>query len=293
MKIWEIKTHHRNREEAAEEWKRLGICAIGFVRLDDFQVKSKGELEKRTPENYTSRDIEQVWNFYNGINKGDLVLAYTKHNTIAYVGEVEGPYEFRQDNVVGDPNGFGYPRQRRVKWWDEPHHFSRWNLPKPFAKQFGKRGFTIRPIEPGAPGCEGFIRILKACAISGSKMPGLNEDMVKAGLIKHLYRSLNVLELGLKIKRVEPSIRKRKRPDFIAEDKEERPVLIECKGTASGDAVDQIKDYEKKYGKGASPRLMIVAFKIDEMCRSAAKSAGNVELFECDLSFRKIFDQTT
>jgi len=286
--ILEIKTHHDNPEEAAEEWRRLGVCAIGFVGLGDFRARSKRELEKRAPEGYTQLDIDQVWSFCRELKNGDLILAYTKHNTIAYVGEVDGPYEFREDNVVGNPKGFGYPRQRQVEWWAEPHHFDRRNLPPYFAKQFGKRRFAIRPIDPGPYGFDGFVKILKSCPISGSRIPGMNEDMVKAGLVKYLYRSLDALEPGLRIKHVEPSIQRRKRPDFIAADKKGRPVLIECKGTASGDAVDQIKQYEKLYGMKKSSRLMIVAFKIDEMCMSAAKRAGNVELFECNLDFRKI-----
>lgn len=286
-KVWQITTHHRNPEEAAEEWKRSGICAIGFAGPGNFKAKSKGELEK-IARSYNSRDLDQLWYFYKEMDEGGLVLAYTRNNTIAYVGEIEGPYKFTKENIVGDPEGFGYPRQRRVKWWDEPHHFDRKDLPIYLAKQFGKRGITIWPIELGPQGFEGFVSILKTCPISGSKMPGVNEDMVKAGLVKYLHHSLDTLESGLIIKEVEPSIGKRKRPDFIAKDKKKRLVLIECKGTASADAVDQITDYKKRYGKEENPRLIIVAFKIDERCKSAAKRAGNVELFECDLNFHKI-----
>lgn len=82
--------------------------------------------------------------------------------------------------------------------------------------------------------------------------------------------------------------KKRPRPDFIAEDKEGRTVIIECKGTAGEYAVKQLQLYGQEYGRGKEPRLVIVAFRITGSCKLAATKAGNVELVECDLDFQKI-----
>jgi len=294
-KVFAVTTYHKSGEksaEAAEEWKRLGICAIGWSYVQNFcRCKSKEEVTERLRKSGGKYGAEDIWNFVGKMSDGDLVLAYSRNNTIAYVGEVEGPCKFDRGNVIGDSNGkFDYAYQRKVGWWDEPHHFDRYDLPEYFATQFGKRGITVAEIDVGSKGFEGFIRVVKACASSSSKFPGISEDAIKAGLLKHLYHSLDRLEKGLIVKKAEVAIGKqrRPRPDFIAEDKEGRIVLIECKGTAGENAVDQIEGYRKEYGKGKDSRSMIVAFRINEACRLAARKAGNVELIECDLEFHKI-----
>lgn len=296
-KVFAVTTYHKSGEravEAAEEWKRLGICAIGWSWIRNLcRCKNKEEVAERLRKSGGKYGAEDIWNFVGKMSDGDLVLAYSRNNTIAYVGEVKGPCKSDRDNVIGDPNGkFEYSYQRKVEWWNEPHHFDRYDLPKYFAVQFGKRGITVAEIDIGSKGFEGFIKIIKACASSSSKFPGINEDAVKAGLVKHLYHSLDQLEKGLIVKKAEVAIgkEKRPRPDFIAEDIEGRTVLIECKGTAREDAVDQIEGYRKEYGKGKDPRLIIVAFRINEACRLAARKAGSIELVECDLTFIK-FDR--
>ena len=153
-----------------------------------------------------------LWNFVREISEGDLVLAYSRSNTIAYVGEVKGSCKFNRRNSIGDPRGrFDYSHQREVEWWDEPHHFNRHDLPKYFADQFGKRGVTVAEIKPNSKGFAGFIKVVKVCANSGSKLPGINEDAIKAGLVKYLYLSLDRLEKGLTIKNAEVAIGKKKR----------------------------------------------------------------------------------
>lgn len=286
-----ITTFHTSLDnkaiEAAEEWKRLGICAIGWSRVPYLcKCKSKEEVTDLLRKNgYSSYGTGDVWKFVGEIKKGDLVFAYSRNNTIAYVGVVDGPCGLNRDNVIGDPKGeFGYAHQRKVHWRDEPHHFDRRDLPNYFADQFGKKGVTVAEIDVGSKGLEGLIKILNTCAISGSKFPGINEDTIKAGLLKYLHYSLNRLEKGLRLKSAEVAIgkRKRPRPDFIAEDEYGKTVLIECKGTAGESVVEQIQSYGKEYGKDS--RLLVVAFRITDACRSAAKKA-NVELVECDLDF--------
>jgi len=294
QRIFAIITHHKlgNEVEAAELWKKLGICALGWPSINFCRYRSEEAIRERLKkENLNTRHAKEIWRFVGEINKGDLVLAYTRKNTIAYVGEVKGPCEFNTRNVVGNLEGkFYYPHQRKVKWWNEPHHFDRLDLPPNFRDQLGKHRVIVAEVDPGSKGFEGFIKILKACAGSGSKFPGINEDTVKAGLVKHLNHAIDRLEQGLVIKDVEIAIGKQKksRPDFVAEDKQGRIVLIECKGTADTRTFEQIQDYGKAYGKGKNPRLFIVAFRITEPCRVAARKAGNIELFECDLDFHKI-----
>jgi len=290
-RILAITTYHEPGEkpaEAAELWKMLGICAIGWSPVSFCRCRSKRQVEQLIEkENLTAR-TEEIWAFVNA-DKGDIVLAYSRDNTIAYVGEIDGPCRFIDCNVIGDPKGeFDYPNQRKVRWWDEPHHFSRHDLPNFFANQLGKRGVTVAEINAGSKSLRGFISLIRTCSNSGSNLPGINEDAVKAGLVKYLHFSLDRLEKGLRIKTAEVAIgkEKRSRPDFIAEDKNGRTVLIECKGNAGESTVDQILGYSKEYGKDA--RLMIVAFKINESCRLTSREAGNIELVECDLDFHKI-----
>jgi len=293
-KIFAITTYHESNlaKEAAEEWKVLGICAIGWSPIKFCLCQNKEEIrQKLKANNYQVRGVEDIFNFIHMISEGDLVLAYSRNNTIAYIGEVDGPCEFKDDNSVGDPNGrFSYPTQRRVQWWDEPHHFDRRNLPGDFARQFGKRGVTVAEIDPYSKGFTGFKRLIEACANSGSRLPGLNEDTVKAGIVKYLYASLDDLEDGLKILKAEVAIGKdkRKRPDFIAKDKSGRTVIIECKGTAGEDAVDQILEYQREYREDTDSRLMIIAFRISNSCKSYAKRVGNIELVECNLQWKKL-----
>lgn len=302
-RIFAITTYHTSNKavEAAEEWKRLGICAIGWSEINfcshksryKNKSKSKEEIKKRLKnKNYDTRGSADIWNFISEVSEGDIVLAYSRRNTIAYVGEAKGPCRFNRKNSIGNPNGkFTYSHQRDVKWWDEPHYFNRHDFPKYFADQFGKRGVTVTEIFPNSKGFKGFIDIIKTCANSGSQLPGINEDTIKAGLVKYLYSSLEKLEKGLTITKVEVAIGKQKkisRPDFIAKDRQGKPVIIECKGSANEAAVEQIQSYEKEYGKDKDPRLLIVAFRINDACRLAARKAGNVELYECDLTFRRI-----
>ena len=77
------------------------------------------------------------------------------------------------------------------------------------------------------------------------------------------------------------------RPDFIAKDKDNQTVLIECKGYAVPQDCEQLE----RYGEGLekkNPRLMLVAFRIDDGCLKEAKNDPQMELFECDLKFKKV-----
>ena len=213
------------------------------------------------------------------IGEGDLVLAYATGNMIAYVGEVsDGKCSFDAKNEIG--REFDYPNQLRVTWWDEPNHFKRTDLPAFFSEQLGKRGKTVVRLDLGNYSLAKFTDVVRACANSGSAAPELNEDMIKAGLRKYLQNHQDFLEPGLHLSESEAQISRESRPDFVGSDAMRRRVLVECKGTATASAMDQILRYKDDYG--GRPRLILVAFSFDGECRRLAKAKG-VELVECTI----------
>ena len=111
--IFCITTHINSKNEAAEEWKRTGVCAIGFHR--------KGNLKKLKQDN-----IHPQAKLFLEIKKGDVVLAYAGNSMIAYVGEVvNGKHIYNDKNKIGGEKNFGSPNQLKVKWRSEPHNFNR------------------------------------------------------------------------------------------------------------------------------------------------------------------------
>lgn len=273
-------THHANPSEAAEAWKRDGVCAIGWTN------KWEGDIRKVKQSILSkNRAFAVARTQFLDIRKEDLVLAYARNNMIAYVGEVKGGYRYSRDNEVGRKDGFNYPNQLQVDWWPEPHHFDRKELPSWLASQLGKIGKTITKIETYDYGCERTIAIIRTCPTPGSALAQI-EDLVKAGIRKYLPNVIGDLEPGLRLTGAEHSISAADRPDFIAIDRNERTVIIECKGTAKERDCEQVERYGKTF-KSKNPRLMLVAFKFQEGCEKAAKKRG-LELVECELRFKKV-----
>lgn len=277
--IYAITTHHDRPSDAAEAWREVNVCAIGFRRF--------GVLTKGNPDEF-SKDAQ----LFLKIKKGDLILAYATGNRIAYVGEIEdGKYNHTDDNIVGldeKAGGFGYPNQYKVKWFEKPRDFSRIDLPPFLQKQLGKRGRTVVLIDLNRRSFEEVKQIILACARSESLSYEINEDTVKAGIRKYLRRHIDSLEDGLMIIKSEEATTASDRPDFIAKDRDNRTVLIECKGYAVPQDCGQLE----RYGEGLekkNPRLMLVAFRIDDGCLKEAKNNPQMELFECDLKFKKVF----
>ena len=97
-----------------------------------------------------------------------------------------------------------------------------------------------------------------------------------------------MLEGGLKILKSEEATNETDRPDFIGKDKDGNDVLIECKGYAFAEDCRQLERYGENFGK-ENARLFLVAFKIADGCLKEAKQNSKMELFECDLIFKKIF----
>jgi len=277
-RVYTIVTHHERPDDAAEAWKDCGVCAIGWARHGKLT-----EAKRETLPIDARRFLK--------IRKGDAILAYAGGNRIAYVGEiVNGRYMFTKRNIVGrneDDGGFEYPNQYKVKWWNKPFDFSRHDLPPFMLNQLGKRGRTVVPIKFYRRSFNEVKQIILATARSGSLSYEVNEDMIKAGLRKYLRRHINSLEEGLKIVKSEKSTSRTDRPDFVARDKSGKTVIIECKGNAFPGDCEQLERYGENLAK-ENPRLILIAFKIDDGCIDVAKKIPEMELFECDLEFTKI-----
>ena len=276
-KIYAIVTHHERPDDAAEAWRECNVCAIGWARY--------GNLKK------TKQKLPSDARLFLKIKKGDIILAYAGGNRIAYVGEIaSGKYMHTTRNIVGrneDDGGFEYPNQYKVKWWDKPFDFSRKDLPLFLFKQLGKRGRTVVPIKFYRRSFDKVKQIILTTSRSGSLSYEVNEDMIKAGLRKYLRRYINSLEKGLKIVKSEKSTSRTDRPDFIAKDRSGTTVIIECKGNAFPGDCEQLERYGENLAR-ENPRLMLIAFKIDDGCIELAKRIPRMELFECDLEFTKI-----
>jgi hypothetical protein len=264
--IFAITTHHEDPIGAAEAWKRDGVCAIGFVR--------KGKSLRRLDIDILNGECR----LFLKITKGDLILAYATGNMIAYIGEVvDGKCLYNNRNEVGD--SFDYPNQFKVKWWPEPNHYQRTDLPQFFSDQLGRRGKTVVRLELGSYSVARAINAIKACANTNSARAELNEDMIKIGLHDYLTRHVDFIP-GVRIQKAEFQLTPDSRPDFIGVDTSGRKVLIECKATATAAACDQLLRYKKAHG--GRPRLLLVASRIDDACRMEAKKHA-IELIHCVL----------
>jgi len=65
-KIFAITTYHKPDRAAlaAEEWRRLGICAIGWSPINLCLCQSKEEIRQKLKDNdYEVRGVEDIWNF--------------------------------------------------------------------------------------------------------------------------------------------------------------------------------------------------------------------------------------
>lgn len=276
--IYAINTHHGRPDDAVEAWHDCEVCAIGFNQY--------GNLKKAEQEELPS-DAKH----FLEIKKGDLILAYPGGNRIAYLGEIaDGKYLYTHKNIVGmdeKDGGFEYPNQYRVKWYDKPCDFSRRDLPDYLWTQLGGRGRTVVPVKLGRRSFDEVKQIIISTARPDSLSYEINEDTVKAGIRKYLRRHIDSLEKGLKITKSEKATDKSDIPDFIARDKGGRTVVIECKGNAYSGDCDQLEKYGRNLAR-EKPRLMLVAFRIDDGCLKEARKNPQMELFECDLKFTKV-----
>lgn len=183
--IFAITTHHERLSDAAVSWQECGVCAIGFVRFGNLKKAKQGSLPS---------DVS----LFLRIKKGDLIIAYAGQNRIALVGEIEnGEYRQTRENIVGtdeEKDGFGYPNQYKVKWYDKPYDFSRNDLPPFLLKQLGRRGRSVVELNLNRRSFDDVKQIILNSASSGSLSYDINEDTVKAGIRKYLRRQIDSLE---------------------------------------------------------------------------------------------------
>ncbi len=280
-----MMTHNDTPLDAAEAWHDDNVCAIGWSRLGDLRKVSEKKLRKALRKRREIRRFVRTRDRFLGIRQQDIIFAYAGSNMVAYIGRVRRGYKPNRTNRVGRENAFDYANQLGVKWWDEPHHFDRRELPHWLATQLGKRDQIVQKIDLHGYTSEHVVKIIRTCVRSGSALDEF-EDLAKAGLRKYMPGRANKLEKGLKIKNAEKPTSKSNRPDFLAVDARHRAVLIECKGSAHEGDCQQLRGYARDLRK-SKPRLMLVAFKTDSDCREAAREK-QIELFECDLYFRKV-----
>lgn len=284
--IYAVVTYHNNKRalEAAEAWKREGVCGFGWRGIGNLRKKSERAKALRSDPRFE----KQLDHFLN-VQKGDVVLAYARQNTIAYVGTARRPYAGpKEDNVVGrdrDEGGFGYNHQISMKWWTEPRHFARNQLPSWLGDQLGKRGQSVMKLDLGKHGFGRTVTIIKNSVMSGSALDGV-EDLVKAGFLKYVPHRMDKLEEGLKIIMAERFTARTDKPDFVAVDRNGRHVIIECKGVGRAADCEQLEGYGRRFAK-KKPRLILVAFRFDLDCRIRARSK-NIQLVECDLKFMRV-----
>ena len=245
--IYAIVTHDKDPQGAAEAWKHEGVCAIGWSSYGNLKKAPRAKISGRAAK---ARDL------FLGMRKKDIILAYAMRNTVAYVGNVsDGVFHYSKENEVGDPQGLGYANQRAVKWWKEPHHFDKRQLPAWLAGQLGKRGITIVRLELQDYGFQATLDIIRKCARSGTALNEF-EDLAKAGIRKYVENRMSRLEAGLEITRIEHSINDTDRPDFIARDRGGRTVLIECKGAAVERDCQQLLRYGTNYRHGKKSKAL-------------------------------------
>ncbi len=150
-------------ETAADAWKKCEVCAIGWAELGNLKKLSDDEIKQELKNKYpnTSKGAFKYIKDFLQIEEGDLILAYSNKNIIAYIGEVVGEYEYKRSNKVGNEDEFNSANQLSVNWWNEPHHFYRKNLPEDIKKQLGIIGKTVIKIDLGQRGFENFRNVIK------------------------------------------------------------------------------------------------------------------------------------
>jgi hypothetical protein len=256
----------------AEYWREDGICAVGH----------RWSYE----EEYAGEPARGQWGLFQQISKGDIILAYARPRMIAYVGEVADD-RLRCENKNTTGRRYEYWNQRRVTWWTEPNHFHPKDLPRWIHRQLGNQGTTIKRLDLKGRTFKEAKSAIKTKPSTGSAFASLAEEMVKASLRNYFLSNTHVFKPRLKIHRVEKEVARGHRPDFEGEDATGSPVIIECKGYAKTEACDQLTRYAKKYRRRKQrPRLLLVAFGFEDVCRKSATETG-IELFRCDLRFMR------
>ena len=115
----------------AEMWEQFykdGIMALGWNEMGDLSVfNTKSELSQKMSELYGadsshSNDALTLWQFYNEMQPGDIIIVKRGRKDILGMGTVESEYCY-------DDSFEEYPHYRKVNWTDKGH----WKNEKAFA----------------------------------------------------------------------------------------------------------------------------------------------------------------
>jgi len=292
VKLVKIVTHHINPERAAELFAEEEVVAVGWLRSGSMAGKTSDEIKQILIEEEASDSPDwgasQLTMFRDEIEVGDIVIAYRTKNMVALLGEVIGEYEFNNKNKVGKPEQEGgeidYPNQRKMRWWDKPRNFRRDLLPGDLPEMVASRG-TIRILDYDVDADklkEELNRIPLVMADHEKILEVTGEDEIKA----YLKARPSDLEEDFTIREVEYGVSVGN-VDFLAEDKNRSPAIVEVKVRANDSAVGQILGYIQAYEEESQVkqiRGIIVAQEFTERCKKAAQRA-NIELYECKKTF--------
>ena len=115
----------------AEMWEQFykdGIMALGWNEMGDLSdFNTKSELSQKMSVLYGadsshSNDALTLWQFYNEMQPGDIILVKRGRKDILGMGTVDSEYCY--DDTFGE-----YPHYRKVNWTDKGH----WKNEKAFA----------------------------------------------------------------------------------------------------------------------------------------------------------------
>lgn len=115
MTLWMVRAgEHGDQEQGAYD---NNIVTIGWNELPDLSnMKDKQQLEELYMKIYPQQKkmqaanrVGQIWNFVNGMQKGDLVALPLKTQSAIVIGEVMGNYEYKE-------YAHNIKHTRKVKW---------------------------------------------------------------------------------------------------------------------------------------------------------------------------------
>ena len=287
MKLIKIVTHHESPKRAAELFSQEGVVAMGWRVVGDISRKSRGEIKEilrrewKYSERKSANAASQLLKFRDEVDEGDIVFAYKGDNKVALIGEVDSGYKFNDRNKLGNSRGFGYPHQRKVKWWDNPRNFDRSFLPSKLAKWVARIG-TISTCEFDLKKLKETLQKVPSQEMVTKALEIKNEDEIK----DYMERHLEDVEEGLTLVEREHSTSIGPM-DFLAKDKNDNQTVIEVKVKAHEKAVGQTLAYMQAYKEQSNVkdiRGIIVAEEFTLKCKKAAK-ASDLDLSKCKKKF--------
>ncbi len=296
-KLVKVVTHHMNPKRAAELFAEEEIVALGWPQVGNLTGKSRREVKDvlRKNSNFSegkaAKDAGQLLMFRDDVEKGDIIFAYQKGNTVALVGEVvDGKYTFNNRNKVGDPKGdIDYPQQKSVKWWDKPRNFNRSLLPEDLASWVAVIGtIAIRPYNVNK--LTDLLQKIPTEETITKALEVVSEDEIKDYMESHLGE----VEDGLQL--VKREFETSSGPmDFLAKDKRGTRTVIEVKIKGDDHTVTQLRRYIRSMRNDETVpgddkiRGIIVAQELTQRCIEETKEMKelgvDILLYKCRKKF--------